>query len=80
MSTTSKIFTVAGSAFVAFMGFGFYLANTPDGRERIAQRDTIEACWNAQGGKALTAGSARLVAGACERLEADYRAKWNREP
>lgn len=80
MTTTSKIFVSIGAALVAFTAFGAYLANTPDGQDRTAQREVIAACWEEQARKSLEPGTARLVAGACERLEADFRQKWNREP
>jgi hypothetical protein len=80
MQTIKRILLIAGALLLAFLAYGFYVANTPDGEARIKERRTIEACWEQQGRKSLTPQAARFVAGACEKLEADYRAKWNRDP
>jgi hypothetical protein len=40
----------------------------------------IELCWNEQKRPSLEPGEARFVAAACEKMEADYRAKHGRNP
>ncbi len=43
-------------------------------------RRTIETCWDDQGKKSLDPATARFVAGTCERLEADFMAKYGVRP
>ena len=73
------VITIAVS-LAAFMTFGFYSANTPEGRARSQDRAVIERCRDDQSSASLSPGSVRSMASTCEKLEADYRAKWNREP
>jgi hypothetical protein len=37
-------------------------------------------CWQEQKRKSLSPDLGRFVAGACEKMEADFRAKHHREP
>lgn len=64
----------------AFFGYGAIVASTPDGQARIQQRNVIAACHDQQGRASLSPGEVQSVASVCEKLEAAYRAKWNREP
>jgi hypothetical protein len=69
MSRGKTLLTVVGIAFAAFMSYGFYLSQTPDGKERAASRQVIDDCRKTP--------EMRPV---CLKLEADFRRKWNREP
>jgi hypothetical protein len=55
-------------------------SQSPDAQARSRQRDVIRRCWDEQEKKSLSPELARFVAGTCEKLEANYRTKWNREP
>lgn len=48
--------------------------------ERIRDRDEIAGCWKEQERKSLAPGSARFVAGVCEKLETDFRLKYGTTP
>lgn len=80
MTTTHKFLIVVAVLVAAFFGLGAYQLNTPDGQARSQERDVIAACWQQQERKSFSPEAARFIAGACEKLEADFRAKWNREP
>lgn len=74
------LFGVPVGGFVLLMIIGSCAGNTPEGKERQASRDAISLCWSEQGRKSLDSGTARFVAGTCEKMESDYRAKWGRNP
>lgn len=63
-----------------FLGIGFVASSSPEGQARSHERSAIELCWDGQKRKSLSPEEARFIAGACEKMEADYRAKWNRDP
>lgn len=69
---------VAG--FVLMMIIGSCAGRDPDVRARVAEKDAISACWDLQGKKSLDPATARFAAGACEKMESDFRAKWGRNP
>ncbi|MBS4038925.1 MAG: zinc-ribbon domain-containing protein [Hydrogenophaga sp.] len=68
-----------GSA-AAFLGYGFILSNTPEGEQRSRDRTAIRLCWSAQGSKSLDPGAQRFAAGACERMEREFRQKHGVSP
>lgn len=45
-----------------------------------SERSAIDLCWQEQKRKSLDPGSARFVAGACERMEANFLAKHGVRP
>jgi hypothetical protein len=59
---------------------GAYLANTPEGQQRSRERDAIAACREAQNDTLQELATRRLIREGCDRLAADFRRKWNREP
>lgn len=69
---------VAG--FVLLMLIGSCAGNSPEGKERASSRDAIKYCWDEQSKKSLSGSTARLVAGACEKMESDFKARWGRNP
>lgn len=66
-------------AFVAFVVL-MNVFQTPEMRERSDARAAISRCWDEQGKKSHTPEGARFIAGACEKMESDFRAKWERSP
>jgi hypothetical protein len=66
--------------FAAFMGYGFVLSSTPEGQAKSQARAAIRLCWDSQGSRSNSAGSAQFIAGACEQMERDYRARFNANP
>lgn len=76
-----KPFLIAIAAVLfAWVAYGVSQSNTPEADERLHERNVIGACHDQQERASLSPGAARNVASICERLEDDYRAKWNREP
>ncbi len=75
-----KVFLVLAALVAAFLIYGATVANTPEAKARMAAQDAISLCWKEQERKSLTPGAQRFVAGACEKMEADYRAKYGRNP
>lgn len=65
---------------VAFLGFGAFVGNSPEGNARAAERDAIKFCWQEQSRKSLDPSTARFAASACERMEENYRKQWGRNP
>lgn len=65
---------------IAFFAYGSYLANTPEGKQRIAERRAIERCRTQQDDQLQELATRRLIRATCDNMVADYRAKWNREP
>jgi hypothetical protein len=65
---------------LAFFAFGFYASNTPEGKARAQARQGIETCWDEQKRKSFSPGEQRFIAGACERMEADFRQRYGASP
>lgn len=80
MSTISKLFLGVVIAGGLFLAWGFYLTSTPDGKERARQRAAIDLCWKEQARKSATLGEQRFIAGACENMVSQFRARWGRDP
>lgn len=65
---------------------GFFLigsmlaANDPQSGERADARRVIDLCWQEQKRASLSRGSQQFIAQSCERLEDEYRRKYNRNP
>ncbi|MCG2586528.1 zinc-ribbon domain-containing protein [Massilia sp. TS11] len=65
---------------VLFLGFGATLSDTPEARAKFADRKAIELCWEDQAKKSNTPVAARTIAGFCEKMEADFKAKYGVSP
>lgn len=48
--------------------------------ERQTARMAIELCWKEQSRKSLDPGSQRFIAGSCEMMEREFRAKYGANP
>lgn len=67
-------------AFILLMAIGSCAGNSPEGQERSHSRSAIDLCWSEQAKKSNTPGDARFIAGACEKMENDYRSRWGTSP
>lgn len=67
-------------AVAAFFALGAMESSTPEGRARSTERRAIELCWKEHERKSFDASTKQFVAGACERMETDFRAKWGVNP
>lgn len=68
--------------FVFLLALGAFVDTSPS-PELEAMTDAkraIKSCWKEQGRKSLEPEMARVVAGACEELEADYKRKYRIAP
>lgn len=80
MKTLGLFAIIAAILLFAFIGMGMVMSSTPEGQERAAERDAIDACREQQNDELQPLGVRRAVRDACDRMEADYRRKWNRSP
>lgn len=75
-----KAIIIIAALVVAFLGFGAIVGNTPEGRAMQADRDKIDTCWDTQKRKSLDPYQQRIMAGACENMEGDFRQRFGRNP
>jgi hypothetical protein len=66
-------------AFVVFVVL-MNVFQTPEMKQRADARAAISRCWDEQGKKSHSPEAARFIAGACEKMEADFQAKWQVSP
>jgi hypothetical protein len=71
--------------FVILLSYGCLLgAMDPESEARAKDRDVISYCEDQyqemKDDPRLSKGARGIAYGACEKLKADYRQKWNREP
>lgn len=64
----------------AFLAWAFLRTPSPEEREKSSARRAIELCWQDQGRKSLAPDAARFIAGACEKMETDFVAKYGVKP
>lgn len=65
---------------VLVFAFGAQNANSPEAKEKWRQRGAIEMCWSEQKRKSLGAGEQQFIAGACEKMEADFVRRYGSRP
>lgn len=75
-----KVLMWVGGAVVLFFAWALLRTPSPEENERYAERSAIELCWKDQQRKSLAPETARFIAGACEKMEADFRAKHRMNP
>lgn len=54
--------------------------NSPEAKEKQVAKRAIKLCWEDYNKKSLDEASKRFIAGACEKLEGDYKTKYNSNP
>jgi DNA-directed RNA polymerase subunit RPC12/RpoP len=64
----------------AGLGFMAWLGSSPEAQARIRDRASIEQCWKEQGSKSLDPGDQRNIAYVCQKMEKDFRTRWNATP
>ena len=70
----------AGLAVLAFVAYALNREVSQEEKGKIHFRDTIEQCWTEQKQKSLPPDQARFIAGACEKLERDFKEKYKVNP
>lgn len=53
---------------------------SPGSSESGSARRAIDNCWSEQQRKSLPPDQARFIAGACEKMEGDYKKKYGHAP
>lgn len=68
------------AAIAAFLTFGAFVGNTPEGKERQKARDVIELCRSDE--KNFKGGSSAksIITSTCEKFENEFRAKFGLNP
>ena len=68
------------AAITAFLIFGAFVGNTPEGKERQKARDVIELCRTDE--KNFTGGyeAKSIITKTCEQLESEFREKFRLNP
>jgi hypothetical protein len=66
--------------FALFLAWGMFLGSTPDGKARRGEREAITECRRQVDDELQDLNTRRFVRDVCEKMEADYRLKWNRDP
>lgn len=74
------VLIAAALLVVAFLGFGAYLSNTKEGGERIDERAAIEECRKGENDELQELSTRRMIREVCDKMEADYVAKWGTAP
>lgn len=59
---------------------GFAIQASPEGKQRIAQREAIERCRAYQNDELEPMATRRAMRDICDGLTVRFREKWNREP
>jgi hypothetical protein len=67
-------------AFGAFVLWALLRTPSPEEQARMSARRAIETCWQDQQRKSLPPEQARFIAGACEGMEKEFRARFNASP
>ncbi|WP_411959404.1 hypothetical protein ACK56M_09960 [Pseudomonas sp. s4] len=80
MGVITKIFLALLALVVAFLGFGFYVDSTPEGKERSKARAAIELCRDREASYEGPEAAREIITGACKLLEKDFRSKFGSEP
>jgi hypothetical protein len=80
MPAWQKAAITVGIGAAAFLGYGFYLAGTPEGRQRSAERDAIRAICVMQDDALQELSARRYARAECRRLTAAYRERWGSGP
>lgn len=75
-----KVLLWLGGGIAAFLIFGASVGSSPEAKARMAAKDAISLCWKEQERKSLAPGTQRFIAGTCEKMEADYRTQFGRNP
>lgn len=79
-SVGKALLWVAAGLVVLFFVIGFIGSNSSEGKAKAQARAAIATCWELQGRKSNDPGTARFAAGACERMEADFRQQYGSAP
>lgn len=80
MGMPAKIGIAVSLATVAFVGYGFSLSQSPQGKQRASDRQAIEACWQEYKTKARDQEMREFISGACGLLEKTFESTHGIKP
>ncbi len=81
MQMVFKMLLGAAALIAALLMFGGSGVGAGGGSsEKDIARRAVSLCWQDQSRKSLTPGEARFIAGACEKMESDFRQRWGHSP
>lgn len=63
-----------------FLTWALTRTPTPDESVRLRESEAIALCWKEQERKSNSPGEARFIAGACEKMEVEFKMKHGRAP
>lgn len=66
--------------FAALIAIAFIAGSSPEVQLRVTDREKIDFCWTQQKRPSQTPSEARFIAGACEKMEEDFRERHGRNP
>lgn len=75
-----RVLIAVAAAFAVFVVWAVVRTPSPEEVERRVAERAIETCWTDQQRKSLEPSQARFIAGACEKMEADYKKLHGRNP
>lgn len=71
---------IVGGLVALFILWALLRTPSEGDSEKSTQRRAISLCWDDQKKKSNAPAEARFIAGACEKMEADFRARWGVSP
>ncbi|MCB5186767.1 hypothetical protein LG200_01965 [Methylobacillus caricis] len=77
---TSYLMWISIVIALVFLGYTIQSAHDPVNQEKVISRDVINACWNDYANKSLDKTTKNFIADTCNKLEADFRSKYNEAP
>ena len=80
MGILAKIVITVVLLVAAFLGFGFYVGSTPEGKAKAQARDAIDLCHHEESSYSGSASARSIISGACRKLENDFRDQFGHEP
>ena len=76
----SKVLVGIIIAITLYLAIGFYVSNTPQGKERIQARDAAELCRQEVNNYSGPAVGKSVIAEACRKLEDELRKSFGHAP
>lgn len=76
----AKIFLWALGGLTLFVLWAVMRTPSPEEEAKSRLRRAIDLCWEEQSRKSLPPEQARFIAGACEKMESDFRSTYRVNP
>ncbi|MHC8333888.1 hypothetical protein [Pseudomonas sp. LB3P25] len=80
MDRVSKVLVGIVIAIALYLAFGFYVSDTPQDKERMQARDTVELCRQEVNSYSGPAVGKSVIADACRKLEDEFRKSFGHAP